>query len=69
MISLLEKYNVLVCNMSLKIYFQLEFFLTNNCGVSDVNSERFHHDISKMENVTMWTIEFELEHDEKFLMK
>jgi len=50
--NLLQSYQKLGCNMSLKIYFvhsHLDFF-PENCGaVSDENGERFHQDISSME--------------------
>ena len=50
--ELLEKYRALGCNMSLKIHFlhsHLDFF-PQNCGaVSDEHGERFHQDISSME--------------------
>lgn len=50
---LLLAYQKLGCNMSLKIHFlhsHLDFF-PDNCGaVSDEHGERFHQDISTMEN-------------------
>lgn len=50
--NLLQKYQQLGCNMSLKIHFlhsHLDFF-PSNCGdVSDEHGERFHQDISTME--------------------
>ena len=50
--NLLQSYQQLGCNMSLKIHFlhsQLDFF-PENCGaVSDEHGERFHQDISSME--------------------
>jgi len=50
---LLSAYQKLGCNMSLKIHFlhsHLDFF-PDNCGaVSDEHGERFHQDISTMEN-------------------
>ena len=50
--NLLQSYQKLDCNMSLKIHFlhsHLEFF-PENCGaVSDEHGERFHQDISSME--------------------
>jgi hypothetical protein len=49
--SLLQSYQKLGCNMSLRIYFlhsKLNFF-PENCGaVSDEHGERFHQDISSM---------------------
>jgi len=50
--NLLQSYQKLGCNMSLKIHFvhsHLDFF-PENCGeVSDEHGERFHQDISSME--------------------
>lgn len=50
--NLLQCYERLGCNMSLKIHFlhsHLDFF-PENCGaVSDEHGERFHQEISKME--------------------
>ena len=50
--NLLQRYQKLGCNMSLKIHFlqsHLDFF-PENCGVvSDEHGERFHQDISSME--------------------
>ena len=50
--NLLQSYQKLGCNMSLKIHFlhsHLEFFL-EDCGeVSDEQGECFHQDISSME--------------------
>jgi len=50
--NLLQSYQKLGCNMSLKIHFlhsHLGFF-PENCGaVSDEHGERFHQDISSME--------------------
>jgi site-specific DNA-adenine methylase len=50
--ELLDSYQVLGCNMSLKIHFlhsHLEFFPYNLGAVSDEHGERFHHDIASME--------------------
>ena len=50
--NLLQSYQKLGCDMSLKIHFlhsHLDFF-TKNCGaVSDESEEHFHQDISSME--------------------
>ena len=49
---LLEKYHQLGCNMSLKIHFlhsHLDFFPPSCGAVSDEHGERFHQDISVME--------------------
>jgi len=50
--KLLQSYQKLGCNMSLKIHFfqlHLDFF-PENCGaVSDEHQEHFHQDISSME--------------------
>jgi len=50
--NLLQSYQKLGCNMSLKIHFlqsHLDFF-PENCGAaSDEHGERFHQDISSME--------------------
>jgi len=52
--DLVDSYECLGCNMSLKMHFsflQLDFF-PSNCGdVSDENGERFHQDISVMEHM------------------
>jgi len=48
----LSAYQILGCNMSLKIHFlhsHLDFFLKNCGAVSDKHGERFHEDISAME--------------------
>jgi hypothetical protein len=51
--NLLQGYQKLGCNMSLKIHFlhsHLDFFPPKNFGaVSDEHGERFHQDISSME--------------------
>jgi len=50
--NLLQSYQKLGCNMSLKIHFlhsHLDFFLENCGAVSDEHGERFHQDISSME--------------------
>jgi len=50
--NLLQNYQKIGCNMSLKIHFlhsHLDFF-PENCGaVSDEHGEHFHQDISSME--------------------
>ena len=49
---LLETYQTMGCNMSLKLHFlmsHLEFFPENLGEVSDEQGERFHQDISTME--------------------
>ena len=49
---LLQKYHNLACNMSLKIHFlhsHLDFFPPSWGAVSDEHGERFHQDISVME--------------------
>ncbi|KAJ4436765.1 hypothetical protein ANN_16897 [Periplaneta americana] len=49
---LLQKYHQLGCNMSLKIHFlhsHLEFFPPSCGAFSDQHGERFHHNISVME--------------------
>ena len=51
--TLLHTYNVMGCNMSLKIHFLHShlYFSPENLGdVSDEHGERFHQDISTMEN-------------------
>jgi hypothetical protein len=59
--NLLQSYQNLGCNMSLKIHFfhsHLDFF-PENCGaVSDEHGEHFHQDISSMEK--RYTREMEL---------
>ena len=50
--TLLGSYKAMGCNMSLKIHFlhsHLEFFPENLGSVSDEQGERFHQDISLME--------------------
>jgi len=51
--NLLQSYQKLGCNMSLKIYFLLHShldFFPENCGaVRDEHGERFHQDISSVE--------------------
>jgi len=50
--NVLQSYQKLGCNMSLKIHFlrsQLDFFPENYGVVSDEHGERFHRDISIME--------------------
>jgi len=50
--NLLQSYQTLGCNMSLKIHFlhsHLDFF-PENCGaMSDEHGERFHQDVSSIE--------------------
>jgi hypothetical protein len=49
---LLQSYEALVCDMSLKIHFlhsHLDFFPQNLAAVSDEHGERFHQDIAVME--------------------
>jgi hypothetical protein len=49
---LLQSYEAMGCNMSLKIHFlhpHLDFFPQNLGAVSDEHGERFHQDISVME--------------------
>ena len=51
--NLLQSYQKLGSNVSLKIRFlhsHLDFFPVNCCTVSDEYGERFHQDISSMEN-------------------
>jgi hypothetical protein len=51
--ELLSSYCALGCNMLLKPHFlqsHLEYFPGNMGAVSDNHSERFHQDISRMEN-------------------
>ena len=51
--SLVQSFKKLKCNMSLKVHFlhsHLSFFPENAAEVSDEHGERFHQDISKMEN-------------------
>jgi hypothetical protein len=50
---LLQSYEAIGCNMSLKIRFlhsHLDFFPQNLGTVSDEHGERFHQDIAVMEN-------------------
>ena len=50
--NLLQSYQKLGCNMSLKIHFlhsHLDFFPGNHGAVSDEHGECFHKDISSME--------------------
>jgi len=50
--DLMDSYEQLGCNMSLKMYFSfshLDFFPLNCGDVSDEHGERFHQDISVME--------------------
>jgi hypothetical protein len=50
--NLLQSYQKLGCNMSLKIHFllsHLDFFPENCSAVSDEHGEQFHQDISSME--------------------
>ena len=50
--ELLQSYQDIGCNMSLKIHFldsHLDFFPDNLCAVSDEHRERFHQDISALE--------------------
>jgi hypothetical protein len=50
--ELLDSYQDLGCNMSLKIHFlhsHLDFFPDNLGAVSDEHGERFHQDIASME--------------------
>jgi hypothetical protein len=50
--DLLNAYQAMGCNTSFKIYFlpsHLNFFLPNMGAVSDGHGERFHQDISTME--------------------
>ena len=50
--NLLQKYQQMGCNMSLKIHFlhsHLDFFPPNCGDMSDEHGERFHQDISTME--------------------
>jgi len=50
--DLLNAYQSMGCNMSLKIHFSrshLDFFLPNLGAVSDKHGEGFHQDISTME--------------------
>ena len=49
----MKNYEILGCNMSLKLHFMdsyLNFFPENMCGASDEHGERFHQEISEMEN-------------------
>jgi len=51
--DLMDSYEQLGCNMSLKMHFlfsHLNFFPLNCGDVSDEHGERFHHDISLMEH-------------------
>ena len=50
--ELLQSYQDMGCNMSLKIHFldsHLDFFPDNLGAVSDEHGERFHQDISALE--------------------
>jgi len=50
--DLLNAFQIMGCNMSLKIHFlnsHLDFFLPNLAVVSDEHRERFHPDITTME--------------------
>jgi hypothetical protein len=50
--NLLQSYQKLGCNMSLKIHFlhsHLDFFPENYGAVTDEHGEHFHQDISSME--------------------
>jgi hypothetical protein len=50
--DLLNPFQTMGCNMSLKIHFlnsHLDFFLLNLSTVSNKHGERFHPDISTME--------------------
>jgi len=50
--NLLQSYQKLGCNMSLKIHFlhsHLDFSLENCSAVSDEHREHFHQDVSSME--------------------
>jgi len=51
--DLVDSYEQLECNMSLKMHFlfsHLDFFPLNCGGVSDEHGESFHQDISVMEH-------------------
>ena len=51
--TMLQKYQNLGCNMSLKVHFlnsHLDYFPENLGAVSEEMGERFHQDIQKMEN-------------------
>ena len=51
--ELLACFEFIGCNMSLKVHFlhsHLSFFPENASDVSDEHGERFHQDISEMEN-------------------
>ena len=51
--EMLNTYKTLGCKMSLKVYFldsHLDFFHKNMSNVSDEHGERFHQDISVIEN-------------------
>ena len=53
--ELLQSYQDMGCNISLKIYFldsHLDFFPDNLCVVSDEHEESFHQDISALERDT-----------------
>jgi hypothetical protein len=51
--GLISSYNVMGCNMSLKLHFlhsHMDFFLPQNMGaLSNEYGERFHQDISQIE--------------------
>ena len=52
-LDLVDSYEQLECNMSLKMHFlfsHLNFFPLNCGGMSDEHGERFHQDISVMEH-------------------
>jgi hypothetical protein len=54
--DLITSYEKLGCNMSLRMHFlhsHLDSFPVNSGAVSDEHDERFHQDISAMENTTM----------------
>ena len=50
---MLNTYKTLRCKISLKVHFlnsHLDFFYKNPGDVSDEHGQRFHHDISVIEN-------------------
>ena len=52
-LDLVDSYEQLECNMSLKMHFlfsHLNFFPLNCGGMSDEHGDRFHQDISVMEH-------------------
>ena len=52
--ELLACFEFIGCNMSLKVHFlhsHLSFFPVNASDVSDEHGEKFHQDISEMENI------------------